>query len=245
MNVHVLEIKFNFNGKEDALYPVILRTNSEVLLVDCGYSGFMPMIENAAKLHGLSLQDLTGIIITHHDIDHIGGLFEMKAAYSSLKIYSSEIEEKYISGKEKSLRLLQAENIYSSLPEDQKPGALNFQEMLKSVKPVEVDYAFSEDEEPPFFRGMKIINTPGHMLGHISIYLQKTKTLISGDALVYEEGELEIANPKFTLDLPKAIESIKKLQEFKIERIICYHGGVVEDDIQNKFSRLLSKYSKN
>ncbi len=79
MQVHVFEVKFSLNGKEDALYPVVLRNNHEMILVDCGYAGFMPMIEEAAAVQELSLRQLTGIIVTHHDIDHIGGLYEMKA----------------------------------------------------------------------------------------------------------------------------------------------------------------------
>lgn len=245
MNVCVLEVTFSFHGKEDALYPVILSNSSETILVDCGYEGFMPMIEDAAQLHGLSLQHLTGIIVTHHDMDHVGGLHEIKAKYPSVKIYSSDIEEKYISGKAKSLRLQQAESIFSTLPEDQKQGALNFQEMLKNIKPVDVDITFSEDEAPNFFGGIKIVNTPRYMPGHISIYLEEHKILIASDALVVEDGAFEIANPDFTLDLEKAIESVRKLSTYEIDEVICYHGGIIKGNILHKLNRLLTKYSGN
>lgn len=243
MSAHVLEVNFSFNGKEATIYPVILQSGPETILVDCGYAGFIPLIEKAALPYGISLKQLTGVIITHHDIDHMGGLFELKEKYPALKVYSSDIDEKYISGKEKSLRLTQAECIYPSLPEDQKPGALYFQKMLESIKPVTVDVTFSIDEEPSYLNGVKIINTPGHMPGHISIYLKESKTLIAADAIVAENRALEIANPAFTLDMVQAIASVKKLLQYDIKKIICYHGGVIDHDIKGQLNRLISKYT--
>ncbi|WP_224995580.1 MBL fold metallo-hydrolase [Cesiribacter sp. SM1] len=244
MDVDVLEIPFIFNGKEEAVYPVVLRNGHETILVDCGYAGFLPKIEAAARRHGIFPEAFSGIIITHHDIDHMGGLYELKATYPSLKVYASEIEAKYISGKKKSLRLQQAEDLYPSLPEEHKQGALYFQEMLKALKPVEVDQTFAEGFAPASFRGISIINTPGHMPGHISIYVPALKTLVAADALVVEGGELEIANPHFTLDLPQALASVKKLQQLEVEKIICYHGGVFEGDIHGSLNKLLARYSE-
>lgn len=243
MQVHVLEVKVGFNGKEDALYPVVLQKGKEIILVDCGYAGFMPLIEQAASLQGLSLQHLTGILITHHDIDHMGGLAEFKEKYPQVLIYSSAIEEKYISGKAKSLRLQQAEELYHTLPEDQKAGARYFQEMLKKMQTVPVDRTLPENASEMFLEEVRIIPTPGHMPGHISLYLEESQTLIAADAVVYENDELEIANPHFTLDLPAAVRSVEKLQQVAICRLICYHGGIVEQNIQQKLQTLLHKYT--
>lgn len=243
MRTHVLEIKFDKGGADESLYPVILQDDSNLILVDCGYVGFIPKLEDAFNKHGLSLGQLTGITITHHDIDHMGALYEIKKLYPVIKVYSSRLEEKYISGKEKSLRLIQAESVFPCLPEDQKPGALYFQEMLRAMRPVEVDVVFEEDEEPSYWTGVRIVNTPGHMPGHISIYLKDSKTLISSDAVVVENGELEIANPQYTLDLPNAIDSVKKLRQFDVTKMICYHGGIVEGDVLEKLDRLIARYS--
>ncbi|WP_460377785.1 MBL fold metallo-hydrolase, partial [Paraclostridium bifermentans] len=118
-------------------------------------------------------------IITHHDFDHMGSAAELKSKYPNMKILASEKDEKYISGKEKSLRLQQAESIYDSLPEEQKEWALNFQKTLKSVENVDVDMVLNDGDKFNCCGGVEIIETPGHMPGHISIYIKESKTLIA------------------------------------------------------------------
>jgi len=113
--VTVLEIKFDIDGVENIIFPVILCDEKEVVLIDCGYPNFLPLIKNAAEANGINLDKLTKIIITHHDFDHMGALAEFKREYPQIEILSSIDEEKYISGKEKSLRLQQAESIYNTL----------------------------------------------------------------------------------------------------------------------------------
>lgn len=225
------------------MYPVLLRQEEELLLVDGGYAGFLPLLQEAAARHGLSLANLTGILITHHDIDHIGALHELKAAFPAAKVYASALEAPYVSGQRDSLRLQQAEALHASLPEEQKAWAVRFQEMLKAVRPVAVDVILTGNEMPAPLSGIELIPTPGHMPGHVSLYLPQSKTLIAADAVVVEQGELELANPAFTLDLEQALASVRKLQQLEVDRLICYHGGLVEKAIPEKLKRLVEKYA--
>jgi glyoxylase-like metal-dependent hydrolase (beta-lactamase superfamily II) len=96
---------------------------------------------------------------------------------------------------------------------------------------------------PPFKEGVDIVNTTGHNLGYISLS-PTDKILIANDAVVVENNELEIANPQFALDLNQAIESIRKISLLDIDRLFCYHGGVVEGDVKKKLLKLLRKYQE-
>tara|TARA_R110002012_G_scaffold279451_3_gene467503 strand:+ start:35668 stop:36063 length:396 start_codon:yes stop_codon:yes gene_type:complete len=131
MSFHILEIKFNFNGTEEAIYPTVIQSGNESLLIDCGYEGLLPKLEEALCEVNLSFNELTGILITHHDIDHMGSLFEIKAKYPHLKVWSSDLEAGYIDGSKKSLRLIQAEDTYDQLPVAYKEGARYFIDQLK------------------------------------------------------------------------------------------------------------------
>lgn len=236
--VNVLKVEFKFNGIIDAIYPVILSDDKDMILIDCGYPNFLKLIEENTIKNGINLSKLTKLIITHHDFDHMGSAADFKRKYPNVKILSCIIDEKYVSGKEKSLRLQQAELIHDKLPEEQKEGAMNFQKMLKSVQNVEVDMLLKDGDKFDWCGGIEIIETPGHMPGHISIYAEESKTLISGDALVIEDNKLAIANPNYTIDMNKAKESIYKLLNYDIDKIICYHGGIYTGEIKHSLKRI-------
>jgi glyoxylase-like metal-dependent hydrolase (beta-lactamase superfamily II) len=234
----VLKVEFEFNRIIDAIYPVILRDDNDMILIDCGYPNFLTLIEESAIKNGIDLSKLTKLIITHHDFDHMGSAADFKRKYPNVKILSSIIDEKYISGKEKSLRLQQAESVYDKLLEKQKEGAMNFQKMLESIENIEVDMLLKDGDKFDWCGGIEIIETPGHMPGHISIYAKESKTLISGDALVLENDKLAIANPNYTLNIKEAKESVYKLLNYDIDKIVCYHGGIYTEEIKSSLKRI-------
>lgn len=233
-----LEVKFDFAGATNTIYPVILSDEEEMVLIDCGYPNFLPLVKAASESNGLDISKLTKIIITHHDFDHMGALAEFKRAYPQIKVLSAVEDEKYVSGKEKSLRLQQAEGIYESLPEDQKEGAMGFQKLLESIENTDVDVCLKDKDFFSCCGGVEVIATPGHMPGHISIYVRDSKTLIAGDALVIENDELVIANPQYTLDIEEAKKSIKKLLNYNIDRVICYHGGIYTKNVKEALEKI-------
>lgn len=238
----ILDLSFDYNGILQTIHPVLLQDEHHLLMVDCGYPGFLPLIEKKAREKSIDLNMLTGIIITHNDIDHNGGLFEVKEKYPHAMVYASVKEAPAVSGKEKSARLLQAEALFPTLPAEHQPGARAFQQMLEAIRPVPVDHILQDDAILTFCGGISIIPTPGHTPGHISLYLKKSKTLITGDVVVIENGILNIANPQFAIDLAQAVASVKKLQYYDIEKLVCYHGGILTENIQGQITYLLQKY---
>ncbi|WP_026632786.1 MBL fold metallo-hydrolase [Dyadobacter alkalitolerans] len=67
-----LKITFPSGTKTDAIYPVYIDNGQRKALVDCGYPALGPLLEDALKQIGSGLAMVTDIIITHHDLDHIG-----------------------------------------------------------------------------------------------------------------------------------------------------------------------------
>lgn len=240
--VHPLEIEFEFNAQQQTITPVFLQDECHTVLIDCGYPDFMPRLDEAANRHKITLDSITQMVVTHHDMDHIGSLAALKRAYPHIEIIAHELEAPYIDGTNKSLRLEQAESTLDALPEEAKPHGEQFIRFLKSIEPAPVDRTVSGGERLPWCGGIDIIHTPGHMPGHISLYLPAVKTLIAGDAVVYEQGKLDIANPHYTLDLDEAVRSVERLLDYDIERIICYHGGVFQGDVKQLLRRLLRSY---
>lgn len=221
----VLDIEFEFAGVKDVIHPVVLKDDENMVLVDCGYTGFLPDIENAMEDNNLSCSDLTHVLITHQDHDHMGALYELKEKYTRIQVVAGKKESPYISGKLKSLRLEQAEAMQLNLPKEQKEFGLRFCNIIKNVRPVGVDLEVSDGEVINWCGGCTMVETPGHTPGHISIYVNQEKVLITGDAALFTKGNLFIANPQFTLDMKQAKESLRKITTYGAQEIICYHGG--------------------
>lgn len=222
----VLRLQYKYGDMEEFIHPVIIRDDNEMVLVDCGYVGFMPVVEEAMKEKGLDCSRLTKILITHQDHDHMGALAAFKEKYSHIKIAASETEAPYISGERKSLRLEQAEAMQATLSEENKAFGIAFCNLLRSIKPVKVDILVHDGERLDWCGGCSVIATPGHTPGHISLYFSDKRTIIAGDAAVVENNKLVVANPQFTLDIDRAKEDIAKLLRSDAETYICYHGGV-------------------
>jgi len=242
-NVFVLPITFNLSKTQDLIiFPTLLKDDNELILIDCGYPDSVPQIENEMNKIGLSLSQLTKIIITHHDHDHMGALREIKERYPSVEILCSKEEAPYITGQRKSLRLVQAEAIQDTLSEREKEGGRVFQRFIASIRKVEDVTVINTGDILPFCGGIEVVDTKGHMPGHISLYLQKEKTLIAGDALVVENEKLCMAMPHFVLDMQDAQDSIRNLQNYDIEKIICYHGGFFDSGVKDSLSEMIIEW---
>lgn len=71
--------------------------------------------------------------------------------------------------------------------------------------------------------GLQIITTPGHTLGHISVFDPSTATLVAGDALRTTEG-LVGSDPQYTADPLDAAASVRKLAKLDVRTILPGHG---------------------
>lgn len=242
--IHLLDISFTKQGQQETITPVLLQDEQETILVDCGYPDFVPLLEEAVGRFGLTLAAVTKLIVTHHDIDHMGSLAALKRLYPQIAIIAHEAEVPYIEGKIKSLRQQQAESPLDAQPEEVKGQVEPFIRFLQSMETVEVDQKVTHGDKLPCCGGIEVIHTPGHMPGHLSLYLAGTKTLITGDAVVIEDGKLAIANPQYTLDLDAAIGSLHRLLDYDFEQIVCYHGGLFAGDGRKALHELIQGYKK-
>lgn len=227
MDYKVLSIPITmpFADIENMVYPTLLWDEQNMILVDCGFIGSLPYIEKELRRLGASIHQLTGLVLTHHDHDHMGAAAALKRINPNIKIYASALEAPFISAKEKPLRLRQAEEMQKTLPPDQQDFGKAFCDMLRRVEPVEVDIFLHDGEYMEWCQGCRVLATPGHTPGHISLLMEKDSIVITGDAIALENGTPVVANPQFTLDLEQALKSMEKLLSLKAKAYYCYHGG--------------------
>ncbi len=227
-NVSVLEISATVMNTPALIYPVLIQDGHSCILVDSGYPGDSSLQRLAKGLEaiGVKLADLTDVIITHQDLDHIGGLPALKTQNPGLKIWAHTLEKPYVEGEKKLVKISAAvmENL-KKMPEEMSKRLLY---VFENPPTAPVDNTLEDGQTLPDCGGITVVHTPGHTPGHICLYLHACKTLIAGDALTAHDGALLGPVPEHAADISEAMASLEKLLAFDIERIVCYHGGVAE-----------------
>ncbi len=172
---------------------------------------------------GYGPDGLKRILITHSDIDHVGSLAALKKA-SGARVFASAIE---------------AEAIKAGKPSRQIRPRRTFRRILMSIAgrliragAVEVDEILSEGQSLPILGGLKVLETPGHTPGHISLFSSSRGVLFSGDSIISDaQGKLHSSRPELSWDLSKAIDSTRKQAMLKPQIVCPGHGPVVKDAI--------------
>ena len=71
---------------------------------------------------------------------------------------------------------------------------------------------------------LRVIATPGHTRGHISVLDETAGVLVVGDALRTDGGLLAGSNPQFTEDGAAAAATVAKLGALTFETLLPGHG---------------------
>jgi glyoxylase-like metal-dependent hydrolase (beta-lactamase superfamily II) len=233
--VYVLPIPRSPQEPESVLnLTLIVDEYNDNTLVDAGLPDQMEAISAALVDAGIGVGDLRRIIFTHQDLDHVGSGAAL-VRQSGARVLAHSADAPYIEG---SLRLLKPS------PEmlEQRP---QMRGVLERLEPVGIDEYVEDGTRLDLAGGAKVISTPGHTPGHISLYLERSKVLIAGDALRAERGTLNGPNPSMTLEMRTAIQSIRRLADLEIDTIVCYHGGVVSEDVTGQLRRVVQEASRD
>jgi glyoxylase-like metal-dependent hydrolase (beta-lactamase superfamily II) len=210
---------------------VILDAEKGATLVDTGLPGQGAMILEKLAAEGISPGDVKRIIVTHQDVDHIGSLKALKDA-TGATVLALDVEIPYIDGTLPGYKVPPPERL------EQNP---EFKAMLDALERTTVDVALKDGEVLDLAGGVTVIATPGHTLGHISLFLHRTRTLITGDALTSTNGTLTGPMEMATPDMAGAKESIKKLAVLDVDQILAYHGGWVNQNATEQLRRVAAE----
>ncbi|MEK4485645.1 MBL fold metallo-hydrolase [Psychrobacillus sp. FSL H8-0484] len=213
--VEMLHLEFHGN----IIHPTLLWDEEMAVLIDTGFPGQIEDLHVAMEKVGVSFDKLKVLILTHQDIDHIGSLPEiLQECGSNIKVYAHELDKPYIQG---DLSLL-------------KDGH------LENPPTGKVDDTLKDGQELPYCGGIRVIHTPGHSPGHISLYLKQNKTLIAGDSMYSVNGIIGGIHAPTVLDIKEARLSLKKYLDLDIESVVCYHGGLSKENINDQIKKAIS-----
>lgn len=212
---------------------IILIAEEELTLIDTGLRGSSAQIVDFIRSLGRSVEEVSLIIITHNHLDHAGGLAELrrltKARVAAHKADVSDTENQlpYPRTVQRLLRV----RPFSAL------------RSVFSIQPSEVDIQLEGGELLKPLGGLRVIHTPGHTPGSISLFSPQNKLLIVGDAL-NKGGKIPRLPPKMvSTDLTQARDSVKRLARLDFD-ILCFgHGKPLTEDVHIKIQKLIEKIS--
>lgn len=227
------------------VHPVVIWDGYDVILVDAGFPGQLSHIRDQMNRAGIPFNRLSKIIITHSDMDHIGSLRSiLDNSTQKIEVLAHANEKPYIEGKLPPVRVAQMKANLKLLPEERRPQLTGLYERLLATCRdfiADVTRTAEDGEILPCCGGIRIVYTPGHTPGHISLYLTGLKTLIAGDLMNVRDGRLVPAPDFTTPDKKRNLQSMQKLTGLDIRTVVCYHGGLFDQDAGKRIAELAGR----
>lgn len=193
----------------------LLDGGDEYALIDAG-SGLAPeRIVEQIEHHGIAMDRVKHLLITHIHGDHAAGAWYFREKYGMQVIASQEGAP----------WLEQADLERTSLAAAMKAGVYPSDFEFHACP---VDVRVSEGDTVHVGQiPITVIDTPGHARGHVSFMIEEDgkRSLFAGDT-IFSGGRIVIQYI-WDCSIQDYAESIAKLSELQIERLYSGHGAVV------------------
>jgi glyoxylase-like metal-dependent hydrolase (beta-lactamase superfamily II) len=188
----------------------LLKNEQGLAVVDAGMPGNAEKILSYVRKLGENPSSISTIVLTHCHIDHVGSAYELrKATNAKVAIHAEDAD--FLAGKRS---LPRPKGVAGSLF---RAASLFFR--FKAFQP---DITVKEGD---IVAGLRVIHTPGHTPGSISLIDPKRELIFVGDTLRYSEGKMSGPPERFTLDADQMKLSIKKISELKFDTMLSGHSG--------------------
>ena len=193
-----------------------LLVDQRLILVDTGTADTGPKVLDYLKRIRMRPSDVGTIFITHTHPDHVGGLAAIKRE-TPAKVAAHRTEADFVSKRK----------TYTGPPgpEMQRhPGT-----------PVDILLDDGKLQD-----GLRVIFTPGHTTGSISLLDESRSLLIAGDA-VNNESKLGPMDDRYNVDPKQHRESIRKLAAFSFENLVMGHGTPILGGASKRVKELAAR----
>jgi len=197
------------------------------VLIDTGMPESAKRIVEVAEERFGEKSKPKAIILTHGHFDHVGAVVDLAAKWD-VPVYAHEYELPFLTGKSR----------YPEPDGTVEGGLVAKMSPMFPNEPIDLGNKIEtlpSDGRVPYLPSWRWLHTPGHAPGHISLFRDKDRALIAGDAFVTVEQESlykvmtqgkEINGPPryLTTDWEAARASVKKLEALKPAVAVTGHG---------------------
>lgn len=192
---------------------VYLLADSRLALIDTGMPGGAARVLSFIRSLGREPEELEYILITHGHIDHAGSATELRRL-TGAKVVAHRDE--IVPGPDASYVLAPAST--------GRPGpVLRLLSRLGRFEPCPVDTVVDDADTLPYFGGMRVVHTPGHTRGSMSLLFEERRVLFVGDAIISNRDRLSRPLP-FGADREESERSLAKLARLAFDTCCFGHG---------------------
>lgn len=215
----VVTLDLNFQGKEQAIAVYLIRHSGGAILIESGPGSTEAALEAGLRENGLSVSDVTHVLLTHIHLDHAGAAGWL--ARQGAEIYVHPVGAPHLIHPEK--LLASAGRIYGD----------RMQTLWGEMLPVpEAKLHIGKDGEEIAIGNLRFlpINTPGHAEHHFAYLFEDICfTGDIGGVRIPGYKYLRVPMPPPELNFGKWRESIVRLQREHFPRIAPTHFGIYDD----------------
>ncbi len=208
----------------DIVASYLVTDDSGVTIIDTGLPGHWRELIRELELMGRTLEDVRGVILTHGDSDHLGFAERLRHDHGvPVFVHGGDAAQARgeVSKKNPSWGRIKLGPLLGFLWYAARRGGMRVPPAVTEVHEVADGQTLDLPGRP------RIIHTPGHSPGSISIHVPSVGALFVGDTMTTRHVLTGAEGPQpapFTLDPVKARESLHNLEDLDVQWVLPGHG---------------------
>jgi glyoxylase-like metal-dependent hydrolase (beta-lactamase superfamily II) len=212
-------IDLEFQGSPRVIATAVLSGPGGVALVDPGPSSTLRTLEAGLARAGISLADVTALLITHIHLDHAGAVGTLLHEYPKLKVFVHVKGAPHMIDPAK--LLTSATRLYGD----------QMDRLWGEVRPVpEHALVVLHGAERLEAGGhmLDVAYTPGHASHHVSFLARDAGIAFVGDTAgvkVLPHGEIQPPTPPPDIDLEAWLDGLARIEQWSPETLFLTHFG--------------------
>ena len=216
------------------------------VLFDTGLAGVGRVELQSAAARRYGGRAPRAIILSHGHFDHAGSARRLAELWK-VPVYAHPLELPYLTGRS-----------HYPPPDPTVGGAFAMMSRTFPYRALDLGAAIRalpEDGSVPELDGWRALHTPGHTVGHISLWHEANRTLLAGDALVTQNQESwtttmtkarELRHPPapLTTDWHAARQSVHRLAVLRPNVVAAGHGlPLIGPDVASQLARFANDFT--